>query len=153
MFKYIITGKCLQKCFELGQWSPNHTRPPHLTSLWLTSFLTKDANILHPCFKSRPQCAYHTCYSPTAHDFSLELLSFPKEMNNLKNRWEKTGQKFYDVFVLLYALDLQLMNSWGVIYCSYSGWMVLLEKRTDELKHLTLIMPQFQVLLENAYQF
>lgn len=42
-------------------------------------------------------------------------------MNNLKNRWEKTGQKFYDVFVLLYALDLQLMNSWGVIYCSYSG--------------------------------
>lgn len=74
-------------------------------------------------------------------------------MNNLKNRWEKTGQKFYDVFVLLYTLDLQVMNSWGVIYCSYSGWMVLLEKGTDELKHLTLIMPQFQVLLENTYQF
>lgn len=38
-------------------------------------------------------------------------------MNSLKNRWEETGQKFYDVFILLYTLDLQPMNSWVVIYC------------------------------------
>lgn len=142
VFKYIITGKYLHKCFELGQWSPNYASPQP-TTLWLTSFLTKDANISHLSSKLTPQCplpAY--LVSCIALDFSLEIMSFPKEMNCLKNSGKKTGLKFYDVFVLLYTLDLQLMNSWRVI-CSSSGWMVLLEKGTDELKHLTLIIPQF----------
>lgn len=61
-------------------------------------------------------------------------------MDSLKNRWEEAGQKIYDLFILLYTLDLQLINT---IVLTMAEWIALPEKATNGLKHLILIIPQF----------
>ena len=79
-------------------------------------------------------------------------------MNSLKNRWEETGQKFYDLFILLYTLDLQLMNSRVVIYCPCTGWRNSFTWKGNQwIKAFNLNYPTvlsvIQVVIENACQF